>query len=219
MSQTVSEAALREALQQEDLSGPPAANRHRLPDERAGITHHFSIAGHESYLTVGLYPNGQPGEIFVRMAKEGSTIAGLMECFGTVVSVSLQHGVPLKVLCDKLSHTRFEPSGWTGNEELGYAKSIMDYLFRWMESRFLSGKQLALFTQQMAIAERQGSEEANHGPASVSQFLHDSYEVWRCAALRHLWVTDGLQRQLPQVRQLWRYEWLLLMTERSSSRQ
>jgi len=79
------------------------------------------------------------------MAKEGSTIAGLMECFGTVVSVSLQHGVPLRVLCDKLSHTRFEPSGWTGSAELGYAKSIMDYLFRWLELRFLSGTQLALF--------------------------------------------------------------------------
>jgi ribonucleoside-diphosphate reductase alpha chain len=78
------------------------------------------------------------------MAKAGSTIAGLMECFGTVVSVSLQHGVPLTVLCDKLSHTRFEPSGWTGNAEIGYAKSIMDYLFRWMELRFLSGKQLPL---------------------------------------------------------------------------
>ena len=88
MSQMVSEAALRETLDHEDLSGPPAANRHRLPDERVGITHHFSIAGHEGYLTVGLYPNGQPGEIFIRMAKEGSTIAGLMECFGTVVSVS-----------------------------------------------------------------------------------------------------------------------------------
>ena len=129
MSQLLGAAIDRETSQQEDLSGPPAANRHRLPDERVGITHHFSIAGHEGYLTVGLYPNGQPGEIFIRMAKEGSTIAGLMECFGTVVSVSLQHGVPLKVLCDKLSHTRFEPSGWTGNEELGYAKSIMDHLF------------------------------------------------------------------------------------------
>ena len=79
------------------------------------------------------------------MDKAGSTIAGLMECFGTVVSVSLQHGVPLRVLCDKLSHTRFEPSGWTGNSELGYAKSIMDYLFRWLELRFLSGTQLTLF--------------------------------------------------------------------------
>jgi ribonucleoside-diphosphate reductase alpha chain len=173
----VSEAAPRETLQQEDLSGPPAANRHRLPDERVGITHHFSIAGHEGYLTVGLYPNGQPGEIFIRMAKEGSTIAGLMECFGTVVSVSLQHGVPLKVLCNKLSHTRFEPSGWTGNEELGYAKSIMDYLFRWMELRFLSGKQLPLFAQQTAVVVRQGSVESNQDPASDSQSFHDSYEV------------------------------------------
>jgi ribonucleoside-diphosphate reductase alpha chain len=83
MSQLMSAATVGQGSQQEDLSGPPAANRHRLPDERAGITHHFSIAGHEGYLTVGLYPNGQPGEIFIRMAKEGSTIAGLMECFGT----------------------------------------------------------------------------------------------------------------------------------------
>ena len=92
-----------------NLLGPPAANRHRLQDERSAITHHFAFGSHEGYLTVGFYPNGQPGEIFIRMAKAGSTIAGLMECFGTVVSISLQHGVPLKVLCDKLSHTRFEP--------------------------------------------------------------------------------------------------------------
>jgi ribonucleoside-diphosphate reductase alpha chain len=194
MSHPVNAAPARESSQQEDMSGPPAANRHRLPNERAGLTHHFSIAGHEGYLTVGLYPNGQPGEIFIRMAKEGSTIAGLMECFGTVVSVSLQHGVPLKVLCDKLSHTRFEPSGWTGNEELGYAKSIMDYLFRWMELRFLSGKQLPLFTQQMAVAERQSSAEANHAPASVSQYLHDSYEVGEgppCVTCGSLMVRNG----------------------------
>ena len=171
-----------ESPQQEDLSGPPAANRHRLPDERAGITHHFSIAGHEGYLTVGLYPNGQPGEIFIRMAKEGSTIAGLMECFGTVVSVSLQHGVPLKVLCDKLSHTRFEPSGWTGNEELGYAKSIMDYLFRWMELRFLSGKQLPLFAQQMAVVERQGS--ARGKPWLPPAFRNTSTTAMRLAMRR-----------------------------------
>src|SRR5258707_15511480 len=177
MSQPVNAAPAHESPQQEDLSGPPAANRHRLPDERVGLTPHFSIAGYEGYLTVGLYPNGQPGEIFIRMAKEGSTIAGLMECFGTVVSVSLQHGVPLKVLCDKLSHTRFEPSGWTGNEELGYAKSIMDYLFRLLELRCLSGKQRRLRTQQMAVVERQGSAEANHATASISQYLQDSYEV------------------------------------------
>ena len=194
MSQLLGAAIDRETSQQEDLSGPPAANRHRLPDERVGITHHFSIAGHEGYLTVGLYPNGQPGEIFIRMAKEGSTIAGLMECFGTVVSVSLQHGVPLKVLCDKLSHTRFEPSGWTGNEELGYAKSIMDYLFRWMELRFLSGKQLPLFAQQTAVAVRQGSVESNQAPASISQYLHDSYEVGGaplCVTCGSLMVRNG----------------------------
>jgi ribonucleoside-diphosphate reductase alpha chain len=124
-----------------NLDGPPEANRHRLPDERAAVTHHFSIGGSEGYLTVGLYPNGQPGEVFIRMAKAGSTISGLMECFGAVTSVGLQHGVPLRVFCSKLSHTRFEPSGWTGNAELGHAKSVMDYIFRWMESRFLSGKQ------------------------------------------------------------------------------
>jgi ribonucleoside-diphosphate reductase alpha chain len=190
----VSETALREALPQEDLSGPPAANRHRLPDERVGITHHFSIAGHEGYLTVGLYPNGQPGEIFIRMAKEGSTIAGLMECFGTVVSVSLQHGVPLQVLVGKLAHTRFEPSGWTGNEELGYAKSIMDYLFRWMELRFLSGTQLPLFAQQTAVVVRQGSAESNQAPASISPSLHDSYEAGDaplCATCGSLMVRNG----------------------------
>jgi ribonucleoside-diphosphate reductase alpha chain len=193
MSQLATAAPNGESAQQGELSGPPAANRHRLPDERAGITHHFSIAGHEGYLTVGLYPNGQPGEIFIRMAKEGSTIAGLMECFGTVVSVSLQHGVPLKVLCDKLSHTRFEPSGWTGNEELGYAKSIMDYLFRWMELRFLSGKQLPLFAAQAAADENAG-DESNHAPASVSQFHQDSYEIGDaplCITCGSLMVPNG----------------------------
>jgi len=193
MSQLANAATNGETAQQEDLSGPPAANRHRLPDERAGITHHFSIAGHEGYLTVGLYPNGQPGEIFIRMAKEGSTIAGLMECFGTVVSVSLQHGVPLRVLCDKLSHTRFEPSGWTGNEEMGYAKSIMDYLFRWMELRFLSGKQLPLFVATAAGGESTGSE-ANQAPARISQFMPDSQVVGDaplCTTCGSLMVRNG----------------------------
>ncbi len=128
-----------------DAQAPPVAIRHRLPAERASVTHKFSIAGHEGYMTVGLYPNGQPGEIFIRMAKEGSTISGLMDSFATAASLCLQHGVPLKVLCEKFAHTRFEPSGWTGNEEIGYAKSIMDYLFRWMQLRFLSGHQLSLF--------------------------------------------------------------------------
>jgi ribonucleoside-diphosphate reductase alpha chain len=126
--------------------------RHRLPAERASVTHKFAIAGHEGYITVGLYPNGYPGEIFIRMAKEGSTVSGLMDSFATAISISLQHGVPLKVLCEKFAHTRFEPSGWTGNPEIGFAKSIMDYIFRWIHIRFLSGHQLDLFTGLTAHA-------------------------------------------------------------------
>jgi ribonucleoside-diphosphate reductase alpha chain len=129
----------------QDLNGPPRAVRHRLPEERASITHKFSIAGHEGYITVGLYPTGQPGEIFIKMAKEGSTVSGLMDSFATSISLALQHGVPLKVLCEKFAHLRFEPSGWTGNEQIGYAKSLMDYIFRWLNLRFLSGTQLTLF--------------------------------------------------------------------------
>ena len=136
-------AALRQ--EQDPTQGPPRAVRHRLPEERASLTHKFSIAGHEGYITAGLYPNGQPGEIFIKMAKEGSTVSGLMDSFATATSLSLQHGVPLKVLCEKFAHTRFEPSGWTGNQQIGFAKSIMDYIFRWLQLRFLSGHQLDLF--------------------------------------------------------------------------
>lgn len=172
-----------------DLLGPPAANRHRLQDERSAITHHFAFGGHEGYLTVGFYPNGQPGEIFIRMAKAGSTIAGLMECFGTVVSVSLQHGVPLKVLCDKLSHTRFEPSGWTGNAQIGYAKSIMDYIFRWLELRFLSGKQLSLFGQ--GKGEIGAGGELTPGPADDSRFPYDIGDAPPCMSCGGLMKPSG----------------------------
>jgi len=113
------------------------AFRHKLADERRAITHKFSVGGHEGYLTVGLYENGQPGEIFITMAKEGSTVSGLMDSFATAVSLALQYGVPLKVLCDKFSHTRFEPSGWTPHPEIRYAKSVMDYIFRWLACKFL----------------------------------------------------------------------------------
>ena len=111
--------------------------RRRLPNERQAITHKFSIAGHEGYLTVGMYEDGSPGEIFITMAKEGSVISGLMDSFATTVSLALQYGVPLPVLVDKLSHTRFEPSGYTGNKDIPFAKSIMDYIFRWLAIKFL----------------------------------------------------------------------------------
>jgi ribonucleoside-diphosphate reductase alpha chain len=111
--------------------------RRKLPDERKSITHKFSIGGHEGYITVGMYENGDPGEIFIAMSKEGSTISGLMDSFATSVSFNLQYGVPLKFLVDKFSHVRFEPSGWTGNQQVPYAKSIMDYIFRWLGAKFL----------------------------------------------------------------------------------
>src|SRR5271157_445510 len=111
--------------------------RHKLPDERRSITHKFDIAGHEGYITVGMYEDGTPGEIFVQMSKQGSTISGLMDSFATAISFALQYGVPLQFLVDKFSHMRFEPSGFTKNPQIPYAKSIIDYLFRWMASKFL----------------------------------------------------------------------------------
>jgi ribonucleoside-diphosphate reductase alpha chain len=111
--------------------------RRRLPDERPAITHKFSIAGHEGYITVGMYEDGSPGEIFLVMAKEGSTISGLMDAFATSISLALQYGVPLRALIDKFSHMRFEPAGFTNNKEIPIAKSVMDYIFRWLASKFL----------------------------------------------------------------------------------
>jgi ribonucleoside-diphosphate reductase alpha chain len=111
--------------------------RRKLEDDRASITHKFSIAGHEGYVTVGLYPDGTPGEVFIRMAKEGSTIAGIMDSFATSISYCLQYGVPLKFLVAKFGHVRFEPMGWTGNTQIPFAKSIPDYIFRWMGLKFL----------------------------------------------------------------------------------
>ncbi len=131
--------------EEENLNAPPRAVRHKLQEERASITHKFKVGDHEGYITVGLYPNGDPGELFVTMAKEGSTVSGLMDSFALAVSIALQHGVPLKLFCEKFAHTRFEPSGWSGNADIGYAKSIMDYIFRWLQMRFLTGQQQFLF--------------------------------------------------------------------------
>jgi ribonucleoside-diphosphate reductase alpha chain len=110
--------------------------RRKLPNERKALTHKFSIAGHDGYITAGMYDDGSPGEIFMVMAKEGSVVSGLVDAFATSVSMALQYGVPIQVLCDKFTHTRFEPSGFTGNPEIPIAKSIMDYVFRWLDLRF-----------------------------------------------------------------------------------
>src|ERR1700752_558421 len=112
--------------------------RRKLPDERKAITHKFDIAGHEGYITVGLFEDGQPGEIFLVMAKEGSTLSGFADAFAQAISYALQYGVPLQALVDKFSHVRFEPSGMTRNPEIRFAKSIVDYIFRWLATKFLS---------------------------------------------------------------------------------
>ena len=176
----------------QDLNAPPRAIRHRLPEERASITHKFSIGGHEGYITVGLYPTGQPGEIFIRMAKEGSTVSGLMDAFATSISLALQHGVPLKVLCEKFAHTRFEPSGWTGNEQIGYAKSLMDYIFRWLNLRFLSGTQLTLFAGL-------GLQEP-HLAVSASMLAETEPEEDEVTSQRHLArLAEEVAKRLNQV--------------------
>ena len=124
------------AARTQATTGHPLQRR-KLPDERRSLTHKFSVGGHEGYIHVGLYDSGEPGEIFIRMAKEGSTISGLMDSFATAVSLALQHGVPLRLLVDKFSRMRFEPSGYTGNPEIPRATSVMDYLFRWLGAKFL----------------------------------------------------------------------------------
>jgi ribonucleoside-diphosphate reductase alpha chain len=160
--QTMALAAVRPLTMHEQESAPPRAVRHRLPGERASITHKFAMAGHEGYITVGLYKDGTPGELFIRMAKEGSTVSGLMDSFATAISLALQHGVPMKLMCEKFSHTRFEPSGFTGNPEIPIAKSIMDYIFRWLELRFVTGRQYPLFKDMVLPPMGAGALSSQH---------------------------------------------------------
>jgi ribonucleoside-diphosphate reductase alpha chain len=138
----------------------PALRRHKLPDERRAITHKFSVAGHEGYVTVGLYEDGMPGEIFLTMAKEGSTISGLMDSFATAISLTLQYGVPLEALVEKFSHMRFEPAGYTKNPEIPIAKSLVDYIFRWLASKFLT----ADLKEKVGIISREEPGPATSAP-------------------------------------------------------
>ena len=147
--------------------------RRKLADERQSLTHKFSIGGHKGYITVGLFEDGTPGEIFITMAKQGSTISGLMDSFACMTSFALQYHVPLKFLVGKLSHARYEPSGWTGNPELPYAKSITDYVFRWLGLRFLSTEERAEIGMQTekdleALEEMEAGETAEDGAKKVA---------------------------------------------------
>ncbi len=171
--------------------------RRKLPPERTAITHKFSIAGHEGYITVGMYDDGQPGEIFLVMAKEGSSISGLMDSFATAISLALQYGVPLKVLIDKFSHVRFEPSGHTGNSEIPYAKSIVDYIFRWLASKFLSKKeqyQRGIHVKNTAdVPEAAEAAETDSEYASMDDFksMYALDDAPTCAGCGSIMVRNG----------------------------
>jgi len=145
-------------------AAPRVPQRRKLPDERRAVTHKFSVGGHEGYITVGLYEDGSPGEIFITMAKEGSTLSGVMDAFACALSITLQYGIPLKVFVDKFQHTRFEPSGWTNNPEIPVAKSVMDYIFRWLGAKFISPAYKSVDLSPEAAAEEVGKEaaEAEH---------------------------------------------------------
>ncbi len=158
---------------------PKKAVRRRLPDERAAVTHKFSIGGHEGYITVGLYEEGVPGEIFITMSKEGSTISGLMDAFATSVSMAFQYGVPLRVLVEKFQHMRFEPSGFTGNREIPIAKSILDYIFRWLGKRFLPPDELPPASEESA--EPVARPVAETTAAATRREIHE-HEVYQAQA-------------------------------------
>jgi len=158
--------------------------RERLPDTRHSLTHKFNVGGHEGYINVGLYPDGRPGELFITMAKEGSTIGGLMDAFGTAVSISLQYGVPLEALVNKFSHMRFEPMGHTTNPDIRIAKSVVDYIFRWMGIQFLPGYKEAnsgilpgktpagadddVDSQRLPVAKKAGGQSVGQGTTAAS---------------------------------------------------
>jgi len=153
--------------------------RRKLPDERRAITHKFSIAGHEGYITAGMYEDRKPGEIFLVMAKEGSTISGLMDAFATSISMALQYGVPLEALVEKFSHVRFEPSGFTKNPEIPYAKSITDYIFRWMASKFLSSEaaqDMGVHTEARATSAAEAEPGAVQTAPRASASPHSTYQ-------------------------------------------
>jgi ribonucleoside-diphosphate reductase alpha chain len=168
---------------------PARAARRRLADTRRSLTHKFNVAGHEGYLTVGLYDDGQPGELFITMSKEGSTIGGLMDSLGTATSVSLQYGVPVKSLVDKFSHQRFEPAGMTENPDIPIAKSLVDYIFRWMGMQFIPG-------YREAHAPKRGGDHHHEEPTPLWQGnprITPAVESPRIAATTHTVVSHEVK--------------------------
>jgi ribonucleoside-diphosphate reductase alpha chain len=168
-----------------EVAGHPA--RRRLPDTRAAFTHKFEIAGHEGYMTVGVFEDGQPGELFVTMAKEGSTIGGLMDTIGALTSMALQYGVPLDGLVKKFAHQRFEPSGFTRNPDIRSASSIIDYVFRWMACQFIAGYREATSPHAKQVelglpgVEDEEKKNVNRPVAELARVDDDATEVMASA--------------------------------------
>ncbi len=162
-------AAGTETPEQKDLF--VRAQRRKLPDERKSITHKFSIGGHEGYIIVGMYGEGTPGEVFIKMAKEGSTLSGFMDGLALSISVGLQYGVPLKAIVDKLTNTRFEPSGFTENPAIRYSSSVLDYIARWLGGKFISSEYLkprtSLSEEEVATRAAEASAVARPKTASA----------------------------------------------------
>ncbi len=192
-TQPLSTSEKAKQVQAERASSPDLA-RHRLPDERRSITHKFDISGHEGYITAGMYDEGAPGEIFIRMAKEGSVVSGLMDSFATAISLALQYGVPLQVLVDKFSHTRFEPSGVTRNPEIPIAKSIMDYIFRWLSIKFLDGQGTAPNGSEQDdsnYAVEGGQAALDEGEVSGGQGFHQEVDAPPCPSCGSIMIRSG----------------------------
>lgn len=165
-------------------TAPPKPFRKRMPSTRQSITHKFEVTGHQGYITVGLYENGAPGEVFITMAKEGSTVGGIMDAFGIAISMCLQYGVPLQALTDKLTHTRFEPSGFTKNPDIPYAKSLVDYIFRWMAITFPEGHYR--FNNPPKPEETPAEEKTEDAPRAVEQNTkEDNSEVTLSDQFKH----------------------------------
>jgi len=176
--------------QEEGFERKRSPYRRRLPDERESLTHKFSIGNHEGYITVGMYEDGTPGEIFVVIAKEGSVVSGLMDCFATAVSLTLQYGVPLKVLVNKFAHTRFEPSGFTKNRKIPIAKSLSDYIFRWLASRFLTKEEQAE-VGVLVDASPGGDEEEVEGEGNKSFAFAAQEDAPPCPECGSIMVRNG----------------------------
>jgi ribonucleoside-diphosphate reductase alpha chain len=198
----------KQAVAVDATAGLAQPHRHKLPDERKSITHKFDIAGHEGYITVGIYEDGQPGELFLTMAKEGSTISGFADAFAQAISYALQYGVPLQDLVDKFSHVRFEPSGMTRNPEIRFAKSIVDYIFRWMAAKFLSPEaqynaglnvpevattpeQLTLDVQAMAGAAAKDTPAAPATKKSTFAAIQNQEDAPPCSTCGSIMVRSG----------------------------